>query len=294
MMRTHYVKLRGVEFHVVEAGPEHGPTVILLHGVGEFWLAWGDLVLPLAQAGYHGLVPDQRGFNVSGKPKGVVGYILNELSADVIALADHFGAKAFSVVGQGLGATVGWWLATKAPERLDRFVAIDGAHPSFLMDPIQAHLGAARTRRYSKLVKLPFLPELVLSWKLKSAPSKLVSVGKNSWFSSSGKLEHYRAAWARPGAMTGMVNWLRALHLQEFPMPGAKSITIPTLILYGDEDSECSRAFLAASRQLCVRLEARSMAPSGRGIIHERPQILRDAILDYLKAGADLPLAQPA
>ena len=293
-MQSRYIKLRGVDFHLVEAGPEHGPTVILLHGFAELWLAWRDFVLPLAEAGYHVIVPDQRGFNLSGKPKGVVSYILNELCADVIAIADHFGAKAFSVVGHGLGATVGWWLATKAPERLDRFIAIDGAHPSFLRDSAQNYLGAARTRRYSRLVNLPLLPELVLKWKLKSAPARLVSGGKNSRFSSSGKLDLYRAAWARPGAMTGMVNWLRALHLQEFPMPAAKSITIPTLILHGDEDSECSRAFLTASQSLCVRLESRRIAPSGRGLIHESPQILRDAILGHLKADSYQPMARPA
>ena len=78
MMQSQYIKLRGVDFHLVEAGPDHGPTVILLHGFAEHWLAWRDFVTPLAEAGYHVLIPDQRGFNLSGKPKDVVGSVSND------------------------------------------------------------------------------------------------------------------------------------------------------------------------------------------------------------------------
>src|SRR4051812_43770896 len=53
--------LNGIEFHVVEAGEPGHPLLILCHGFPEFWWAWGHQITPLANAGYHVLVPDMRG-----------------------------------------------------------------------------------------------------------------------------------------------------------------------------------------------------------------------------------------
>ncbi|MFL5028000.1 MAG: alpha/beta fold hydrolase, partial [Microvirga sp.] len=81
-------QLNGIALHCIEAGPEDGPLVILLHGFPEFWWGWRDQIGPLAEAGFRVLVPDQRGYNLSDKPEGRRAYDLDNLAKDVVGLAD--------------------------------------------------------------------------------------------------------------------------------------------------------------------------------------------------------------
>ncbi|MGH6956861.1 MAG: alpha/beta fold hydrolase [Caulobacteraceae bacterium] len=70
-LRFTFRDLADVRLHLAEAGPEDGPLVLLLHGFPEFWLAWRAQVEALAAAGFHVAAPDQRGYNLSDKPRGV-------------------------------------------------------------------------------------------------------------------------------------------------------------------------------------------------------------------------------
>ena len=54
---------------------------------------------PFTEAGYHVVVPDLRGYNQSDAPAELAAYRLNTLVADVLALADHYGAERFHLVG---------------------------------------------------------------------------------------------------------------------------------------------------------------------------------------------------
>src|SRR5438094_6251704 len=83
----------GVKLHAVAAGPNDGPVVVLLHGFPEFWYGWRKQIEPLAAAGFRAVIPDQRGYNLSGKPSGVSPYALPELVSDVISIADQLGQQ---------------------------------------------------------------------------------------------------------------------------------------------------------------------------------------------------------
>src|SRR5207244_6310631 len=51
----------------------------------------------------------------------------------------------------------------------------------------------------------------------------------------------YREAWSQPGALTAMLNWYRALHLSEGQFPATPLVTVPTLILWGENDRSEAR-----------------------------------------------------
>ena len=69
-----------IKLHAVEAGPDDGELVILLHGFPEFWYGWREQIPFLVRLGYRVVVPDQRGYNLSDKPKGVADYRLDALA----------------------------------------------------------------------------------------------------------------------------------------------------------------------------------------------------------------------
>src|SRR4028119_1123949 len=99
--------------HVVEAGPEDGPLVILLHGFPEFWYGWRKQIGPLAAAGFRVVAPDQRGYGLSDKPRGLDAYNLDRLAGDVIGLIDALGRDRAHVVGHDWGGNVAWWLGIR-------------------------------------------------------------------------------------------------------------------------------------------------------------------------------------
>ena len=85
---TEFRPLSEVTLHVAEAGPQHGPVTILLHGFPEFWWGWRSQIEILARAGLRVIVPDQRGYNLSSKPVGTAAYMLDILAKDIVELAD--------------------------------------------------------------------------------------------------------------------------------------------------------------------------------------------------------------
>lgn len=105
-METYYIDTNGVSLHVKMAGPADGQPVILLHGFPEFWYGWKAQIEFLANAGYRVIVPDQRGYNLSDKPKAVEAYRMYQLVADVIGLIDHIGHDQVYLVGHDWGGGV--------------------------------------------------------------------------------------------------------------------------------------------------------------------------------------------
>ena len=63
--------VNGLSIHVVEAGRRGDPLLLLLHGCPEFWWAWRKQITPFAEAGFHVVVPDLRGYNESDIPQDV-------------------------------------------------------------------------------------------------------------------------------------------------------------------------------------------------------------------------------
>src|SRR5262245_31246895 len=64
-IRSRYVDgINGLRMHVLEAGYETKgrPCVLLLHGFPELAYSWRKVMPALAEAGYHVIAPDQRGY----------------------------------------------------------------------------------------------------------------------------------------------------------------------------------------------------------------------------------------
>jgi pimeloyl-ACP methyl ester carboxylesterase len=110
------VPTNGIELAIVEEG--EGPLVVLCHGFPELGFAWRHQVPVLAQAGYHVVVPDMRGFGRSSVPTEVEAYDIVTLCGDLTGLLDALGEERATFVGHDWGAIVVWNLARLAPERV--------------------------------------------------------------------------------------------------------------------------------------------------------------------------------
>ncbi len=119
------IPVNGVELEVFEAGRENGARpVVLCHGWPEHAFAWRHQVSALAEAGYHVIVPNQRGYGNSSRPSEVAEYDIEHLTGDLVALLDHYGYERATFVGEDWGAFVVWSLTLLHPDRVDGVIAL--------------------------------------------------------------------------------------------------------------------------------------------------------------------------
>ena len=121
--RPTLVPVNGVNLEVFEAGRENaGNPVVLCHGWPEHAFSWRHQIPALAAAGYHVIAPNQRGYGNSSRPTEVTEYDIEHLSADLIALLDHYGYEDATFVGHDWGAFVVWGLTLLHPNRVNKVI----------------------------------------------------------------------------------------------------------------------------------------------------------------------------
>ncbi len=117
------IAVNGIELEVHEAGRENaGNPIVLCHGWPEHAFAWRHQIPALAAAGFHVIVPNQRGFGGSSCPPEVSAYDITNLTGDLVGLLDHFGYAKATFVGHDWGANIVWALAILHPDRVDRVI----------------------------------------------------------------------------------------------------------------------------------------------------------------------------
>jgi pimeloyl-ACP methyl ester carboxylesterase len=221
----------GLTFDVSDSGPVGARVVILLHGFPEDRHCWAEVGGALNTAGCRALAPDQRGYSPGARPAGRRAYTLDHLAGDVLALADAAGAARFDVVGHDFGASVAWYLAGHYPERIRSLTALSVPHPQAFAEALGRSSQALRSW-YLLFFQLPGLPEQALR------RSRLVA-GLRGTGLDEASARRYAARAATPGAMTGPLNWYRAIPLQLRGRPGP--VNTPALYIWGDGDRFVTR-----------------------------------------------------
>jgi pimeloyl-ACP methyl ester carboxylesterase len=271
-----------IKLNAVAAGPADGPVVLLLHGFPEFWRGWHHQIEPLAQAGFRVIVPDQRGYNLSDKPPGVASYAISELVSDVIAIANQLGREKIFLAGHDWGAAVAWSTALLHPARIAKLVVLNVPHPSVMRRFLGTNRRQLRKSWYMFFFQLPWLPEaLFRSGNFNMGASSLVRSSKPGTFSNE-DLEHYRAAWSQPGALTSMIHWYRAAfrHRARFT---DRTVHVPTRILWGERDKFLLAEMAQASLRYCDQAELFTFADASHWLQHEQPARVSELLIDFFR-----------
>jgi pimeloyl-ACP methyl ester carboxylesterase len=277
-----HVKTNGISLHTVQAGPEDGPLVILLHGFPEFWYCWRKQIEPLANAGFRVLAPDQRGYNLSDKPNVVQAYNQNELSADVFGLIDAMGRDTVYLVGHDWGGAMTWWTAAKYPERIAKIVLLNCPHHRPFGKALRTDNRQRRMSWYMAFFQIPAIPETVLrlgNWR--TLARAVANSAKPGTFTEA-ELAEYRKAWSQPGAMTAMVNWYRAARVAQFP--NRDKIKPPTLMIWGKQDHFLSWQLAQPSIDQCESGRLVFIDDATHWVQHEAAEQVNQLIIDFLKS----------
>jgi pimeloyl-ACP methyl ester carboxylesterase len=124
-VRAHFVDgVNGLRMHLLESGhdPPGRPRLLLLHGFPELGFSWRHVMPALADAGFHVLAPDLRGYGRTtgwddGYDTDIAPFRMQNLVRDVFGLVvalghDHVDA----VIGHDFGAPLAGWCALLRPD----------------------------------------------------------------------------------------------------------------------------------------------------------------------------------
>src|SRR5256885_14691871 len=114
-MQHRTFSINGIRMHVAEQGS--GPLVLLCHGFPESWYSWRHQLAALAEAGFHAVAPDMRGYGQTERPDAIDQYTLFHLAGDIVGLLDALGEKEAVIAGHDLGAPVALHSALWRPGR---------------------------------------------------------------------------------------------------------------------------------------------------------------------------------
>jgi pimeloyl-ACP methyl ester carboxylesterase len=127
--------INGLTVHLLEAGDPTHPCVLLLHGFPELAYSWRKVMLPLAEAGFHVVAPDQRGY---GRTTGwddaydtaLAPFRMLNLVRDAMGVLAALGhGHARCVVGHDFGSPLAAWCAIVRPDLFRSVVLMSAPFP---------------------------------------------------------------------------------------------------------------------------------------------------------------------
>ncbi|WP_445402426.1 alpha/beta fold hydrolase [Streptomyces sp. LE64] len=254
------VPVNGVVLEVFEAGAENaGRPIVLCHGWPEHAFSWRHQVPALVAAGYHVIVPNQRGYGRSSRPTEVTAYDIEHLSGDLVALLDHYGYQDAAFVGHDWGAMVVWGLTLLHPDRVNKVINLSlpyqerGERP--WIEAMEAVLGGdfyfVHFNRRPGVADAVFEEDafrFLRNLYRKNEPPRAPQPGMamidlaraetplGEPVMSDEELDVFVAAFEESG-FTGSVNWYRNLDRNWHLLAGVDPIVHqPTLMIYGTRD----------------------------------------------------------
>ncbi len=297
------VSVNGIQLEVFEAGRENkDKPIVLCHGWPEHAFSWRFQIPALVNAGYHVIVPNQRGYGNSSQPEEISKYDINHLTGDLVGLLDHFGYDKATFVGHDWGANVVWSMALLHPSRVEKLVAlalpyqargekpwIEWMEELFGSDNYFVHFnkqpGVADTVLEEHTPR--FLGNLFRKNLPVSAPEPgmmMINLAKAETvlgepLLSPAELAVFVSAFESSG-FTSSINWYRNLdrnwHIQGEVDPIVKH---EALMIYGEQDVIPKFALLSS---FVPNVEEVSI-DAGHWIQQEKPEETNQLILDWLE-----------
>ncbi len=300
------IAVNGVELEVFEAGRHNvGRPIVLCHGWPEHAYSWRHQMSALAAAGYHVIVPNQRGYGNSSRPTEVTDYDIEHLTGDLVALLDHYGYEDAAFVGHDWGAMVVWGLTLLHPSRVNKVINLSLPYQERGEIPWIAFLEAILGEDYYfvHFNRQPGVADAVLDNNAqrflrnlyrKNEPLRAPEPGMaminlanaetplGEPLLNDSELAVFVSAFESSG-FTGSINWYRNLdrnwHLLADVDP---IIQQPALMIYGDRDTIPKSERLSA---FVPNVEVVSL-DSGHWIQQEKPEETNQVILRWLEKQA--------
>jgi pimeloyl-ACP methyl ester carboxylesterase len=272
MFETTVLTLGDLSFDVRSAGPQAGTPIVLLHGFPQTGRSWNTVARALVDDGMRVYIPDQRGYSPGARPAGTSEYTIDKLVADVIGLLDESGLEKAHLAGHDWGAIVGWQTAVRHPDRISSLTAVSVPHPAAFGWALREDPDQKARSSYFTLLRQEGKAESVL---LEDGGRRLRAMYGTGVESDA--VDDYVRVLSEPGALTGALNWYRAMTRDFADLP---AVRIPTTYVWSTGDSAMGSAaaercgeFVDAPYEFVVVPDVSHWVPE------EAPGTVADAVL---------------
>jgi pimeloyl-ACP methyl ester carboxylesterase len=309
------VETNGIQMAIAECGD--GPLVVLLHGFPESWYSYRHQLAGLAEAGYHAVAPNQRGYAGTTCPEDLSGFVHLHMVGDVVGLLDACGEERAVVVGHDWGAIIAWYCALLRPDRVRGVAALsvpyfprmpfsmvaglralwgEGAYMQYFQTPgvaekeLEADIRASLRRALwgfsgdaPNMPAVPVVPEGGGFLDICLEPPDELP----AWLTEA-DLDVYAAEFEQTG-FTGALNWYRAVDAT-WQLMGAwhlAPVLTPALFIGGDKDVVATFpgvADVATGLKAVVPnlVDALILPDCGHWTQQERPSEVTDALQGFI------------
>lgn len=276
----HEFRRGALTFEVIDQGPADGPPVVLLHGFPQLNTSWNAVIERLAAQGYRCLAPNQRGYSPGARPAHRRDYVIDELVADVVALIDEAGLPKVHLVGHDLGAMVAWAMAAQRPDRVATLSALSVPHQAaFLKSMTTSRQGLVSWYMY--VFQLPGIPE----WLLARGDGRTLARGLSGYGGQPTEAAQRDArAMTSPGALTGALNWYRALPFANMRQAVGR-ITVPTMYVWSDGDTAVlEKGARDCGHYVIGEYRFETLHGVSHWMLDEQPEAVAGLLLEWLAA----------
>ncbi|PYM18619.1 MAG: epoxide hydrolase [Candidatus Rokuibacteriota bacterium] len=310
------VETNGIRMHVAEAGS--GPLVVMCHGFPESWYSWRHQLAALAEAGYHAVAPDMRGYGQTDAPAEIEAYTLMHLVGDIVGLVDALGEKTAVVAGHDWGAPVAWHSALLRPDVFRAVIAL--SVPFRPRTPVRPSTVMPQTDDaifYQLYFQTPGVAEAELQRNVRSTMRRMAYFGSGdaptrenigmvprtggfldhtidpeklpAWITDA-DIDFYAGEFSRTGFRGGL-NWYRNIDRNWellAPYAGAQ-VSVPALYVVGDRDLVYKfrgmDQLIPNLKKLVPELRRTLVLPGcGHWTQQERAAEVNAAMVEFLKA----------
>jgi pimeloyl-ACP methyl ester carboxylesterase len=321
------IATNGIQLHVVEAGLSSGEPVVLCHGFPELWYSWRHQIPALADAGYHVIAPDQRGYGESDKPVHVDDYGIGQLTGDLLGLLDEFGHDEAVFVGHDWGALITWGMARLHPARVRAMCAMSVPLFSPELAPVEHFTKSAGEGFYVVQFQQPGAeagmaadPRATFRAILGTPPAEASTAGKTlpaeaqapppvaqlpAWLTED-DIDYFASAFEK-GGFFGPVSYYRNLDAnwlatKDIPY---EVMSMPILFMTGSEDWVHTSPWGGVAGTKLTGIEAmRELLPDFRGTVliegaghwnqQEKAAATTAALLEFLAGATSTPTGAQA
>lgn len=290
-----------------------GPAVVFCHGFPDLAYGWRHQLPAIADAGFHAIAPDQRGYGGSSAPVEVEAYGLGELTGDLVGLLDALDIERAWFVGHDWGGFVAWAMPVLHPERV---LGVAGICTPYLAFPsVETHLAAVGgevERQYVAWFQEPGTAEAEMDPRVRAILTRTLRTGvpleellpfalrngklnmnpflnAEQWpvlgepLGSAEEMDHYCRVYERTG-FGGGINWYRNVdrNAAEHPAVGQQKLDLPCLMLTAEWDPGLRPEFAEPMRKLCSDLELHLVEKVAHWVPQEAPKVVNQHLLAWL------------
>lgn len=318
MVEQRSIEANGIQHRIAEAGD--GPFVFLLHGFPESWYSYRHQLEALAEAGYHAVAPDMRGYGGTDAPAEIEKYTLLHIAGDVVGLAAAMGADRFAVVGHDWGSPAASSVALLRPD-IVRGVALLSVpyFPRGDVDLLTGLTAALGPDNYQVFFQEPGVAEMLLEADIRKSVTTFLVTLSGDWqemnlldkvdadtfapdlssvplpkWLTEADIDYYTDEFARTGYRGGL-NWYRTSKLNwELMAPWHNAPLLPpSLFVAGDRDLVVNwpgiRDFIDNLKVLGMPNLTKAVLLEGCGhwTQQERASDVNDLLLEFLNGLAE-------